>query len=381
MKVWKFWKGYVNIGIMGKYPEKLINRCAESGIDLMNLLRTKDGVRADVGMDDLKKLRSLARGCALRVRINSKHGFPMFTKGVRHNAVFVSALAIMLVTLAVLSTRLWFISVETAGVPEVDIISALSDMGIVVGTARKDINCSDIANALDLDPRITNARVLLKGVTLTVVLSETGGSAVGLPEDAPANVYADKDCVITYLSVISGDAAVSAGQAVKTGDLLIMGDLSSKKEGLRVRADGVIYGEVLYRIRADAGNVIEKKLRTGEKEVVVLPELFGKTLCLGFPFESFELEARRNGILSSSPLPVSMIEYDCYELETRMVFDTLEGTVLRAKLMAQEKLKGIVPEDAIIKSVRTNCVENADGSVTAIMTVTAVERIGVHRGI
>ncbi|MBQ3849534.1 MAG: hypothetical protein II747_03670, partial [Clostridia bacterium] len=65
------------------------------------------------------------------------------------------------------------------------------------------------------------------------------------------------------------------------------------------------------------------------------------------------------------------------ELTEQMLEDSDEGTSERARLMAQERLADMLPDDADVKTVKTNCVENEDGSVTAVMTVTTIERIGV----
>ncbi len=381
MKVWKYFAGYVNIGIVGKYPEKLINRCFSEGIALFGLERRDWGARAVVRAADFKRLRKLSRGSGVTIRILNKRGMPRLRAFVRRNAVFLAALAVFLAAAFALSTRLWFIEVRTVSIPEEEVIGMLKELGAYSGASKRGFTPNLIAKSLDLDPRIANARVKLSGITLTVDISETIGRAPEKVDPSPASIYADRDCVIRFISAARGRAAVKEGQAVKAGDLLITGDLSDLKEGCLVEADGLILGEVLYSAAATVAPGVEKSVRTGESVTAVGIGVFGRVFLFGLPYDEYESEPVKTGILASAPFPVSVTEYRVYELKNTLIPDTASGVEERARLAAQEKLNGILPRDARILAISTECKMNDDGSVTAVISVTVIETIGIRRDI
>lgn len=381
MKVWKFFPGYVNIGIVGKYPERLLNRCFDDGLVLFGLERHEWGTSAVVRARDFKRLHRLNRGSGVGIRILKKRGMPRLTALFRRNAVFIAALTAFITLAFIASTRVWFIRIRTVSVPEAEIAEKLKELNAYVGAPKRGFTTGGVAESLDLDPRIANARVKLEGVTLTVDISETIGEAPGRETSSSASIYADKDCVIRFISAARGHAAVREGQAVEAGDLLITGDLSELKEGLTVQADGLILGEVLYTASATVPAGVEKTQRTGEFVTAIGLSAFGRVLFFGLPYDEYETEPVRTGVLSAAPFPLPVTEYRVYKLEKRLVPDSASGTEERARLAAQEKLKEILPHDARILAVSTECIMKEDGSVTAVIRVTVIEKIGIRRDI
>ena len=381
MKVWKYCAGCVNIGIMGKYPERLINLCVSNGIRLRRLERQEWGASALISPSDFKRLHGLSRGSGARIRILGRRGAPGLGKRFKRDAVFLTALAVMALAIFAASTRVWFIHVDTVSIPETEVRDRLKGLGVFVGAGKRSFRTSEVAKKLDLDPRVVNAKVKLEGVSLSVTLAETVGEAGSSRETSPSSIYADRDCIIRFITTAKGRQKVSAGQAVRKGDLLISGDLTEAKEGLFVRADGLILGEVPFVAEASASRSVERNERTGAFVTARGISLFGRELILGVPFESYELEPADEGMLRASPFPITVREYVCWETAQSLVSDTDGGTEERARLLAQERLNGILPKDARIVAVGTECKLNSDGSVTARVTVTAVVEIGFRRDI
>ncbi|MBO4384372.1 MAG: sporulation protein YqfD [Clostridia bacterium] len=364
---------------MGKYPERLINRCFEGGIALYGLERRDWGASAVIRARDFKRLRALSRGSGNRIRILEKRGIPRLKAFVRRNAVFIAALGIFIAAALSASTRLWFVRIETVSIPEAEVREMLRALSVYVGAPKDAFTTSGVAHSLDLDPRIANARVKLEGVTLYADISETVGTIPEGAEDHPASIYADKDCVIRFISAARGHAAVREGQAVKAGDLLITGDLSELKEGLLVRADGLILGETVYTAKATAPLTVEKSQRSGSSVAAVGISVFGRVFFFGLPYDEYELELVKTGRLS--PVGLTVTEYRVYELKTMPVTDTASAAEKRARLKAQEKVFELLPRGARILAVSTECYVNEDGSVTAVICVTVIEPIGVRRDI
>ena len=56
MKLWKSITGYVNISIVGEYPEKTLNRCIGAGIPIKRAVRSAEGACISVPASDLKRI-------------------------------------------------------------------------------------------------------------------------------------------------------------------------------------------------------------------------------------------------------------------------------------------------------------------------------------
>ena len=380
MRLWKYCVGYVNIGIMGEYPERLVNRCTEAGMPLSNCRRCAGGLTADISMRDVKRVRRIARGCGCRLRINRKRGLPCALMRVRRNVWFFAALALFIAAALAASARVWSIRIGSSVVPEEALAECLEGMGVRVGMRRSAVSAADLREALENVDGVTNAKVRLKGVRLSVVISDREPDNASKTEDTPSDIVSDRDCVITRISVTSGRAAVKPGERVKAGDTLIRGDLWDVKPGCKVRAEGEVIAEVLYSASVTVSPMTSRLVRSGECSLVSIPSFFGREIGTGFPYGDYELEPVRTAVIACA-LPVSVTEYRCYELVTSLVTDTDEAAAMRARLAAQEKLFGMIPHDARITTVKTQTSKNADGSITAVINATAVERIGVRKGI
>ena len=379
MKRWKSCSGYVNIGIVGKYPEKTVNRLICEGFGLENIKRTGEGLTFRTRASDLFRARRILSGSGCRVRIIKKSPAARLSSVFRREKLFIVSLAVLSAVCAFLLTRVWFIRIEKAGIGDDSIAEVLDQQGVRVGCARSSVDNIALFDALMRIPGAVNARIVLKGVTLGIEISESAPGS-GIVSSAPASgIYADKDCVISYISVVSGRALVGKGTAVRKGQLLISGDLSDLKEGFTVPAVGEIEGEVLHAVSATASNTGTSLVRTGNVKRAVSIVVLGHEFGFKPPFEKCELEAADKRLIRGCPVPAFAVTYDCFELEERSSPDTPEGTELRARLMAQEMLKEALPEDASVISVKTVIIGNADGSVTARITAVTKEKIGINR--
>lgn len=378
MKLWKFCQGYVKISIMGKYPEKPLDRLLQNGAALWNVQRSPRGVTADIAMADFKRLRTLIRGCGCRVRIVKKRGLPVKGLELKRSLWFCLLLMLGAAALGFASTRVWFVDIRTVAFPKARAEAVLNELGAVPGAAKRAVRTNDIANALNLLPGVANAKVALKGVVLSVDIAEHSLMPPEHKAEEAQGVYAARDCVISYISVTSGEAKVRAGQAVKKGQLLISGDMSHLKEEYRVPAEGVVRGVTARRFSAFASCVRSAQVRSGRSQRAVAASVCGSEVFVSLPFSSREMELVGERTLAGSAVPIALREYEVYELVPGTVEDTFEEAEKRAMAAAQQKLSLGVPENAKITSVKTRCFKQGRG-VTAVITVTTIEPIGVSQ--
>ena len=375
MQVWKNDSGYVIIRIMGKYPEKLLNALLEEGTPVRDVKRSGEAITLSLPAASLMRLRQLKRGGSCRVKLVSKSSRARLTK--RISKVFAASLAAFLLIALAASTRIWSVEVISDTVPAEDIAAALDSIGLRPGAARNRNGLRGASETLMRDPRVVNAEVRLNGVKLTVAISGAAEAIPGRSEGESFGMVAAKDCVITRIAVTGGRALVQRGSAVKAGELIVTGDLSALKPGLTVPVKAVVYGRVLYTVSATAEAEKLSLVRSGRKaEAVLIRTPFGQFASRP-PFAEYETEPIRANTVDACAVPIVIWRETAYELVERRVRDTEVGTEKRARLFAQEKLASLIPQEAQINTVSTRTVRNPDGSVTAIITVTATEQIGI----
>ncbi len=379
MKVWKNPIGYVNIVIEGKYPERLLNLLMHRGVPIRDAERHEGRVDAVIPAGCVSSLRLLRRGSGCRVKIKEKGRLYLLRRRIRQNRVFVSAFLLFFSALMIASTRLWFIEVESSSIPKDEVLSKLGSAGVRRGAHRDRNRLGELSELLKEDQRVVNAKVALHGVVLKVSLSESGEAIPDIETGEVTGIYAQKDCVINSISVTAGRALVKAGEAVKAGELLVTGDLSNLKEGYYVSAEAYITGEVLYAARASVPLKSTSLVRSGQSCERIVISVLGHELFPDRPYERFESERLDSMTIDAGPIPLSLVKSRCFELTECEIEDTFESASERARLAAQEKLSGLLPENAAIKTVHTDVMNDADGKVTAIITVTAVEIIGTNK--
>lgn len=158
----------------------------------------------------------------------------------------IAALLLLAVTFSFFGGVVWDVRVISDGtLTNSSITAKLRSHGFGVGTRWSSVDTSDIENKLllssddvswiSINRRGTVAYVEVLGKSREDTPSEDGGYS---------NVVASCDCVIEEITVSSGYAVVSVGDAVSEGDLLISGILPAEAGGGYCRAEGVVKGRL-----------------------------------------------------------------------------------------------------------------------------------------
>ena len=81
--------GYVRIEIEGYYVERFINICTNKKILIWNLKREK-GVKLylNIGINDFKRLSSIAKKTKCKIKILKKRGIPFFLSRYKKRKIF-----------------------------------------------------------------------------------------------------------------------------------------------------------------------------------------------------------------------------------------------------------------------------------------------------
>lgn len=220
----RFMRGFVRLRISGNFSERLINLCSARGISVWNICRSGDSIECNIFAADYRRIRPLRRACRVRVRIKYRRGFPFAVGKYRRRYGLMVGAAAMVVLLTALPRFAWCISVSgNSSVPSSAVLAALGEVGVSVGVPLSRIDCDNMRQLLLLDmPELSWAAINIEGATVTVEVREALAPDV-VDDDDYCNVAADFDGRIVKMQVWGGQPIVSVGDAVRAGDVLVLG--------------------------------------------------------------------------------------------------------------------------------------------------------------
>lgn len=149
----KYILGYVNISVEGYYIERFINTCISKSILLWNVKREKSTyMHANVGIEDYKKLKQIAKKTKCKMKIEEKRGLPFLMNRYRKRKIFFMLLIAIAILMYGTSRFVWNIEIEgTDRIEEEEIIKDLAEYGLCVGTRKDKINTQEIINKIRLE--------------------------------------------------------------------------------------------------------------------------------------------------------------------------------------------------------------------------------------
>lgn len=318
-RLYRFGKGVLVIDLRGKNVFRLVNLCIKKGIPLWNM-KSEERMQCscEICLNDLYELRPLLRKTKVRLFIKKRIGVPFLLHRYRKRKVFVTAIAVMVVFVAFLSTRIWRIEVVgNSSIGDETILAYLAEKDIGYGVSRNSIDNDELELSLrqDFSPVIW-ASVYEEGTKLVVCIQEKIASEKPpVSGDACMDLVASEDAVIASVITRSGLANIKAGDVVKKGDLLVCGrqeildDGGEVKEYFYQNADADVMGYVIldYEDWIPEQTIVSKNTGNERKRYFLrvfdyqftMPQFYTDYDC----FEAFE-EVHQLCLMKSFYLPV-----------------------------------------------------------------------------
>lgn len=223
-KLFHFIFGWVAFTAEGGFPERFINLCRRFGVSIWGLEGTEKGLRARTDIRGYKKLHIPALRSGMKIRREGEHGLPFILHAFRGRfGLAVGAVAFAVIT-ALLSGRIWLISVEgNHDVPEERIVQALEELGFRKGVRADDVENSALKiGAMSRIPKLSWLSVNVYGSKAVVVVREAVVTPIETP-GAACDLVASKAGQLLRLTVYNGTGNFLPGSAVLPGDVLISG--------------------------------------------------------------------------------------------------------------------------------------------------------------
>lgn len=382
--MWKLLRGYVILKAEGMHPARFLRRLPASGIPVFGIKSCGEtSVVFCVPARDVRRLRPIRRRERCRLHILERHGFPFLWKRMLRRPVLLFGIPIAAAAVWIALSRIWFIRIDgTERTRPEEVLAMLDERGISVGKAPQGTMLIQAAD--DLSAQLREAAwVSLNrdGVVLRVTVQESDPQHTLIDRSRPSNVIAAKDAVIVSVETKRGKAAVSGGDRVYQGDVLISGHVvySEDRTPYDTYAEGTVTGACVYTADAELPTSVTEYMPTGETGTIRTLLLAGvPVLHSHAPFAHYRETGTRTVSIARTGLPIGMTVVSVEELAERERILTEPERREQAELSAYRAAVALVPEHAAICSIHTTeRVEN--GTVRIRCTVVTEEQIGINK--
>lgn len=251
--------GFVNITVEGFFIERFINNCINNNIFLWKVKRKSSTVlNANISIKEFKKLHSISNKSKCRIKLNSKHGFPIKAHKYRNRKAFLIVIIPIVIGIITMSQFIWNIEIVcTDDINKDEIIQGLKENGIEIGKNKSKIDTKRAINNIRLSRNdISWMSIDSKGTNIIVNIVKSTEKPDILDESINCNIVSNKKALITKITADNGMAKVKVGDIVESGNILIAGVMEGKYTGTRnVHAKGKIEGKVWYTKKIESRNL------------------------------------------------------------------------------------------------------------------------------
>ncbi|MBQ6707987.1 MAG: sporulation protein YqfD [Clostridia bacterium] len=276
IKIFRFLCGYIYFCGDGGFPERFINLCAASGISLWDIESHGGKIFGKTNIKGYKKIRNPSKKSSTKIRIKSKVGLPFIIRRNRNRKFLLMGAVVFIIGISLLSNTVWTVKVVgNKAVPDEEIISVLSDMGLNIGSRVSSLDRKDISKKTrDKIPLLAWVSVNVEGCTATVEVKEK--LEIVSDEDTlttPSDVVALSDGELVYIETYQGTRIQEIGSGVVKGDVIISGIVEYKTTTTNFyHAEGYVEAKTKRQIKIDTKNsdgYKYKKIRKSYKLLVL----------------------------------------------------------------------------------------------------------------
>ncbi len=385
-RLFNFLRGMVTILAVCPFPERLMNLCAQEGIEFWKVDWLDDHtMRLTTRRRTMPLLRQLAQRVGCEITVEQSRGLPDFLLRFRTRYAFLVGLALCMLAVGFLSR--FVLAIDVVGnetIPTAAILWQLRQLGVRPGVYGPGLDHKQLAaQMMDQMEDLSYLAINRRGTRLEVIVRE----AVKPPEHLDTNTYRDivakTDGLVLKMEARQGDAVVQKGDTVAKGDILISGIVTMEPPKYsdlparyyQTRAMGKVRARTWRTVTAVIPTTATVKAYTGrEKQVWSLDFLGRRIEILGKSSISWPFYDRITNVYSQTmPIPVRRETFKGYELQEIEVDLEQAQALLEREL--RSRLTQIVGEDGQVSSLRFDGrVEGGLLKVTALAE--CVEDIG-----
>ncbi len=268
MSIALFLRGSCTIAIPAVHRTAAMNLCLHLGLQYSNFEWCEDGsVRFSCTTPSARRFLVACQRRDIEAQIVEHRGFPRFLARIGERAGLVVGAVLALALIVLSGLFVWDVQVSgNVTLTEGEVIEELRACGFGVGSYLPALRVREIENRLLMaTERIGWLSINTDGTVARVqIIEHVAGESEGdshSPGTRPANLIATRDGQIEYLELYRGNAIVTAGQAVKAGELLVSGLYDSQTGSFR-------YTRAAGRVMARTERVITVEIPLSYEEKV-----------------------------------------------------------------------------------------------------------------
>ena len=368
-------------------PERFIGRALREGICLHRIERTqRRELRLSATERDARRLMEIARQLGIELTIEGEAGRPAIRSRLRQRWTLAPGLLLMLMLIVSFTARIWRVeAVSLDGETDAAVLQAICEsvrsLGIQPGTLRSGIDRDELAMQLHaMRPELTHVSVRAEGVFLKIEIATEQTAPEVYDISRVRDLVAARDAIVVYAEPLAGKACVKAGDAVRRGQTLILGEERVDTDVMRgVRALGTVIGRVWFTAECSEPTQGTVSRRTGRRRTGSGLRLGGWTWPIAeaasFSSQETETEALPVGGLY---LPLRMERTILWETVEETVFKDMEALRTETGAQALAEARRLLPAEALETDCWIDWTEQ-DGILTARATVQAEMNIAAER--
>lgn len=394
-RLMNFLRGMVTVKAAGMFPERLINLCAQAGIDFWAMeWLDEHTIRFVTRRHTFRQLEKLARRAGCQAERESSRGLPDFLNRFRTRYAFLAGLAFALCAVSLLSR--FVLTIEVTGnqeVPSAVILSQLRQLGVRPGVYGPGLDCGQLAQeALTQLDGLSWMGINLHGTRLEVIVREVVKAPERIDESGWFDIVSQADGVVTHVEPEQGDAVVQEGEVVARGDVLISGTVTMEPPKYsdlppryyQTHARGRVWARTWRTLTAVIPLETEVKSYTGEEKSVWSVNIFGQRMKIfgntGISWPKYDkMTSVRQAVLPGGralPLSLSRETFREYQPQTVEVDRSAAQELLEGQL--EKQLKDLIGEDGEVEATHFSARVNAN-RLEVTLTAQCLEEIGEER--
>lgn len=263
-KLYDLVRGVAELEVSGAQPERILNYCAENGIEFWNASPCRDfSITFCVHASDADSLLAQSGKNGIAVKLITETGGRKLKRNAKRRAVFLFAFVFCVSLAAVSSLFLW--KIEISGndkLSDAEILRKLSECGVDYGAYWPALSSDEIRSRIVSEmPEIAWLSLNVRSSKAEIIVHERIDKPDIVNEKAPCDIIASKSGVIRKMSVLEGESAAIVGNAVAKGDVLVRGLMSSETGDERyVHSMAQVIADTWYEISAQTPLLEERKI-------------------------------------------------------------------------------------------------------------------------
>ena len=292
----------LTLEVFGLNLERLLRSAGEQGLPL-RCVRRVDGrcVRVVLPVWKLKEFAALCEQYGWQMREVRAGIIVRMARLFKRRCMLGASVMLCVVLVWLSSGMIWKIEIEHAGENIAEVRRCLKAEGVRVGRLKRRVSTDELKDALALAvPGLAHAAARFEGSILVIDCHGARlGEQAGVAGEG-SDIVAAQSGIVVRISAESGTPQVTAGQAVRKGQVLIRGQERTGGGGTRLcRAQGEIIARVFARGDARVSLNAVETVETGEvrRRVTMESPWHSRIVADAQDFDSQDVSVERQAVV------------------------------------------------------------------------------------